>query len=116
MLGPGLTQDIQLPTYGVDFHIDSKDGVGAGRVLIHEGVTHRSVSPACLHDPLALAHAMHGVQGEPLHVHPFLWVLLQLQTGTKQHRLEQDTPRLQERRAGNCSEARGVRGFCMWRN
>ena len=70
--------------------------MGAGRVLIHEGVAHRSVSPACLHDPLALYHAMHGVQREPLHVHPFLWVLLQLQTRTTQDRLEQDAPRLQE--------------------
>lgn len=105
LLGPGLTQDIQLLTYGVDFHIDSKDGVGAGRVLIHEGVTHCSVSPACLHDPLALDHALHGVQGEPLHVHPFLWVLLQLQTGIRQHRLETRCPETAGRRAGNWSEA-----------
>lgn len=88
--------------------MDSKDGVGTGRVLIHESVTHCSVSPACLHDLLTLDHAMHGVQREPLHIHPFLWVLLQLQTGTMQDRLEQDAARLWE---GTLEIARKLEGY-----
>lgn len=110
LLGPGLRQDIQRPTYGADFHADGEDGVGAGRVLVHEGGTHCPVSPARLHEPLALAHAVHGVQGQPLHVRPFFRVLLQLQTGTTQNGLEREAPRLQEtiwKLEGYASSARG---------
>lgn len=68
-------------THSVDLDADGEDGVGARGVLVHQGVAHRAVPPARLHDALALRHAVHRVHGEPLHVHSLLRVLLQLWAG-----------------------------------
>lgn len=111
---PRRDTGLPAPTYGADFHMDGEDGVGAGRVLVHEGVTHCSVPPAHLHDPLALDHAVHSVQRKPLHIHPLLWVLLQLQTGTRQHRSQRDTSTTR-RHAGSHLQACGLHAFHVWR-
>lgn len=66
-----------------DLHVNGKDGVGAGGVLVHEGVAHRSIPPALHHNALTLPHAVHSVQGEVSHIYTMLWVLLQLTSANK---------------------------------
>lgn len=58
--------------------MDGEDGVGAGRVLVHQRGGHCPVLPALLYDSLALAHAVHGVQGKVPDIHPELRVLFEL--------------------------------------
>lgn len=57
----------------------------AGGVFVHQRVAHGPLPPALLHDPLALAHAVHRVHRQVPHVHAALWVLLQLSVTRPKH-------------------------------
>lgn len=61
-----------------DLQVDGEDGVGAGRVFVHQREAHCPVPPALLYDSLTLPHVVHGVHGKVPHIHPTLWVLFQL--------------------------------------
>lgn len=83
LTAPVPCQGLWVHTESADFHADSEDGVGAGGALVHQGEGHCSAPAARVHQLLTLGHAVHGVQGQPLHVHPLLRVLLQLPTGQR---------------------------------
>lgn len=65
-------------TSAADLQVDGEDGVGAGRVFVHQCVAHCPVPPALLQDSLTLPHTVHSVHREVPHIHPTLWVLFQL--------------------------------------